>query len=75
MRIEEILDCRLIKGTRHKEESTALFITIPVGASFACDRRIYELRDCGLEIDELKVSGVREEKQEKHYALYLNPNY
>ncbi len=33
-----------MKGARHKEESTALFMTIPVGASFACDRRIYGLR-------------------------------
>jgi len=43
----EIVDLRLQIDERHKEESTELFITIPVGASFACDRRISELRDCG----------------------------
>jgi hypothetical protein len=48
---------RKAQGTRHKEESTALFITIPVGASFACDRRIYELRDCGLRILDLNTCG------------------
>ena len=45
-----ISDWGLQIDERHKEESTALFITIPVGASFACDRRIYELRDCGFYI-------------------------
>ncbi len=41
----EIDERHKAQGARHKEESTAPFITIPVGASFACDRRIYELRD------------------------------
>jgi hypothetical protein len=43
-----------VKGERHKvqgvgqeEERTALFVTTPVGASSACDKRICELRDCG----------------------------
>jgi hypothetical protein len=48
------------QGARHKEESTALFITIPVGASFACDRRIYELRDFGFRISDF---GMKEEKR------------
>jgi hypothetical protein len=51
----QIVDCGFriderhkAQGTRRKEESAALIIRIPEGASFACDRRIYELRDCGL---------------------------
>ena len=50
----EIADFRLQIDGRHKaqgvgqeEESTALFVTTPVGASSACDKRICELRDCG----------------------------
>jgi hypothetical protein len=39
----KIADLRLIKGLGHKEESTALIIRTPVGASFACDERTCEL--------------------------------
>jgi len=52
-----IADSGLMKGARHKvqgvgeeEERTALFLTTPVGASFACDKRICELRDCEFRI-------------------------
>jgi hypothetical protein len=66
----QIVDCGFriderhkAQGTRRKEESAALIIRIPEGASFACDRRIYELRDCGLGraggIEKIKVSGFR----------------
>jgi hypothetical protein len=48
----QIDERRKAQGTRRKEENTALFLTIPVGASFACDRRIYELRDFGVRIDD-----------------------
>ena len=31
------------QGTRYKGENTALFITIPVGASFACEKSKFEI--------------------------------
>ena len=50
----QILDCRMqieerhkVQGVGHEEESTARFLTTPVGASSACVKRICELRDFG----------------------------
>ena len=59
---KRIADFRLQIDGRHKaqgvglkEESTALFITTPVGASFACDKRICMFRDFGLKKSEIKI--------------------
>ena len=49
-----IVDLRLQIDERRKAQGARkkvqLSLTIPVGASFACDRRIYELRDFGVRI-------------------------
>ena len=56
----QIDERRKVQGVGHKEESTALFITTPVGASFACDKRICEFRDFGLKKSELKIPSRKE---------------
>jgi hypothetical protein len=65
----QIDERRKAQGTRRKEENTALFLTIPVGASFACDRRIYELRGFGF-----RYSIFEFEVGEAHPTLVEQPD-
>ena len=45
------------QGVRQEEESTALRITIPVGASSACDKRICGSREYGFQILDCRMTS------------------